>query len=123
MSTYTVIRNSDLKNTAQVVVEYDVPATGTNNAGIQWRDIVADLRDYNLETGTTVNPTKRNDTVYVGLLDTGAKLEVSLTVEYTANLNNAQKAAVIDAAVAAKIADYAVEFQNVYEFYGTERTV
>lgn len=119
---YTVIRNSDLKNTADVVIEYIVPAAGNNTAGIQWRTVVAEVRANAGESGTA-NPRKRTDTAYLASLDSGAVLELAHTVEYDANLTTAQKATALDAAVTTKIAEFTTDFQNIYQFYGIERSV
>ena len=123
MTDYTIISNSRHRHTASVIAEYDVPGTGTNAASIQWRTIVADLRAFNGQTGQTNNPVKKDNAAYVGQLDAGEKVELTLSVEYDAASTNAEKVAVIDAAVTARIAGYVNEFQNRYEFYGTERTV
>ncbi len=69
----------------------------------------------------TVNPRKLSDATHVASLDAGQIVEVSLSVEYDANLNNGQKVAVLDVAVEAKVTEFTNDFGNLYEFYGTVR--
>ncbi len=118
MAAYTIIANSAKSNSSTVVIEFPVPA-GNNAAGVPWRTVVAELRD---QVGS-VNPRKVSDTGYVGSLDAGAVMEIEHTVEYDAGLSNAAKVAVLDAAVADRVAEFTTDFAALYEFYGTERNV
>ena len=125
MATYTVLENAAKSNRSNVVVEFDVPV-GDNSANVAWRAIVAELRAVEQATPdaiATVNPRKLGHTAYLASLDAGQIVEVPLSVEYNANLSNAAKVAVLDAAVAAKVTEFTSEFASLYEFYGTERTV
>ena len=118
MAIYTILTNAALSNRSNVVVEFDVP-TGSNSASVPWRTIVAEVRT---EDGT-VNLRKQADTAHLALLDSGAIVEITLTVEYDANKSDAEKVAVIDAAVVEKVAKFTSEFAALYKFYGTVRTV
>ena len=120
MATYTVLRNSEKRNRSDVVIEFDVPS-GSNTAGVPWQTVVAELRA--ASPNATVNPRKLADGPYWESLDAGQIVEVSLSVEYDANLSNGAKVVVLDAAVVAKVAEFTVEFASLYEFYGTERPV
>ncbi len=122
MADYTVIRNSEKDNRSDVVIEYVVPATGDNSAGLQWRAIVAEVRAASEDVGSTLNPRKRTDSVHIAQLDNGELVELSLSVEYDAELGLAAKAAVLDSAVAARVAEFASEFASLYAFYGLVRT-
>ena len=125
MAVYTILANSAKNNRSTVVIEFPVP-TGDNTAGVAWRDIVKELRT---ETGVaelrnepgSVNPRKASDTAHITALDAGSVIELQLTVDYDAGLTNTEKVAVLDAAVAAKVTEFTVEFANLYQFYGTER--
>ena len=116
MATYTVVANAAKSNSSAVVIEFRVPA-GSNVAGVPWQTVVAELRD----TAGTVNPRKASDTAHIGLLDAGAVIEIQHTVTYDARLVNSGKVAVLDAAVAARAAEFSSAFTALYEFYGTER--
>ena len=125
MADYTILSNSLKNNRSSLVIEFPVPGT-SNSASVAWQDIVAELRAVDqaqTDAALTVNPRKVGDAVYVAQLDNGEIQELSLSVAYDAGLSNAGKVAVIDAAVTDRVAAYTVEFANVYEFYGTVRTV
>ena len=118
MAVYTILENAAKENRSTVVIEFDVP-TGSNSANVPWRTVVAEVRT---EDGT-VNPRKQADTPHAVLLDAGEIVEITLTVEYDAGLSDAGKVAVLDAAVAEKVAEFTSEFAALYAFYGTVRTV
>jgi len=121
---YTILRNSEKKNRSDVVIEFPVPAT-LNDAGVAWRDVVAELRAVAqavTDAEPTMNPRKVGDGVYLAQLDAGELIELSLSVEYDAGLSNAAKVAVLDSAVSDRVAEYTVTFADLYEFYGTDRT-
>jgi transcription initiation factor IIF auxiliary subunit len=122
---YTILSTSSKNNRSSLVVEFAVPATN-NSATVAWRDIVAELRaveQAQADTAVTVNPRKVGDSVFVAQLDAGEIEELTMSVEYDAGLSNAGKVAVLDAAVIVRIAEYTTEFTNLYDFYGTDRTV
>ena len=123
MATYTIIKTTTLRNRSDIIIEFDVPAAGVNNAGVQWRNVFAEIRAYEERAGTSVNPRKQGLQAHINRLDNGTIVELSLSVSYNANLPDADKELFIDAAAAAEVANYETEFQNIYEFYGTERTV
>ena len=118
MATYTVLANSAKENRSTVVIEFDVPV-GDNSAGVAWRTVVAEVRT---EDGS-VNPREQANTAHLALLDAGEIVEITLTVEYDAGLSDAGKVAVLDTAVAEKVAEFTSEFAALYKFYGTVRTV
>lgn len=123
MADYTILRNSEKRNRSDVVIEFPVPG-GSNTAGVAWQTVVAELRAVEQsDAQVTANPRKLMDGSYVASLDAGQIVEVALSVKYDANLTNAEKVAVLDAAVTVKVAEFTAEFANLYEFYGTERTV
>ena len=49
--------------------------------------------------------------------------ELKMNVKYDAGLSNAAKVAVLDQAVTDRVAAYTTKFTNLYDFYGTVRTV
>ena len=116
MAVYTILANSVKNNSSTVVIEFPVPA-GKNTAGVPWQTIVAELRD---EPGS-VNPRKASNMTHIAALDAGSVMEISLTVDYDAGMTNGEKVTVLDAAVAAKVTEFTVEFANLYHFDGTER--
>ena len=123
MATYTIIETSRLRNRSEVVIEFDVPSSGVNAAGVQWRDIYAETRSFGGNEGTSVNPRKFGSAAHLNKLDSGAVVEIPLSVEYNADLPDADKELVIDAAAAARVANFEADFQEIYRFYGVERTV
>ena len=118
MAAYTILANSAKNNRSTVVIEFPVPG-GNNSASVPWQTIVAELRT---EAGS-VNPRKASNMTHVAALDAGAVVEISLTVDYDAGLTNTEKVTVLDAAVAAEITRFTVEFADINQFYGTERSV
>ena len=122
MADYTILRNSEKDNRSDVIIEFPVPAT-SNTAGVGWQTVVAEIRAAEVDGPVTANPRKVDTVAYVAQLDAGELVEVPLSVEYNANLTDGQKVAVLDAAVAARVAAYTTEFVSLYNFYGTERTV
>jgi len=125
MADYTILANSVKENRSDVIIEFPVPA-GNNTAGIAWRSVVAELRaveQASPDSVVTSNPRRVSDAAYVGLLDAGSVMEIPLSVGYDANLNNAGKLAVLDAAVTAKVSEFTAGFGSTYRFYGTTRTV
>lgn len=121
MADYTILRNSDEDNRSSVVIEFPVPGT-SNTASVPWQTIVAEVRAANGVSGT-VNPRKAGDSLYITSLDVGEAVELNLRVEYDANLSDGEKLSVIDAAVAAEVAEFSAVFAAEYEFYGIARTV
>ena len=116
MAEYTILANSAKNNRSTVVIEFPVPG-GSNSASVPWQTIVAELRD---EPGS-VNPRKAFNMTHIASLDAGSVMELQLTVDYDAGMSNGEKVTVLDAAVAAKVTEFTVEFANLYQFYGTER--
>ena len=125
MAVYTILANSAKNNRSTVVIEFPVPA-GDNVAGVPWRTIVAELRteagvvELRTEAGSA-NPHKASNPAHVALLDAGEVMEIMLTVDYNAKLSDDEKFAVLDAAVAEKIAKFKTEFAALYKFYGEVR--
>ncbi len=128
MADYTILANSVKENRSDVVIEFPVPG-GSNSATPtkrSWQSIVAEVRaveQASPDATVTSNPRKVSDGPYVASLDAGQIIEVALSVEYDANLTNAEKVAVLDAAVAERVSGFTAEFASTYEFYGTVRTI
>jgi hypothetical protein len=120
MADYTIIRTAAFNNRSDVVAEFESPI-GDNAAGIAWEDAVAEVRLE--EQSMSINPRKVGDQAYLVQLAQGKIIELGLSVSYDANLPDADKLLIIDAAVVDAIAIFSAEFTNIYNFYGTERTV
>lgn len=115
MAVYTILTNAAKSNRSDVIIEFPVPASD-NTVGVPWQTIVAELRD---EAGS-VNPRKLGDAAYLAKLDAGEVYELALSVEYDAGLTDGEKLALLNAAVAEKVAEFTTEFAALYEFYGFE---
>lgn len=122
MADYMIIRQAVKENTATVVVEFPVPG-GTNDAGIAWQDVVAEVRALEGNVGVTQNPHKQGDGTYISQLDAGQLYELVETIEYSANSTDPQKVAVLDAAVSDAVSAATSDVQSLYIYYGLERTV
>ena len=122
-TTYTILTSAAQSNRSDIVIEFDI-STGSNSAdpSVSWRDIVAGLRAADPSVGTA-NSRRLGDGAYLTRLDSGEVYELALSVEYDANSSDAEKLAVIDAAVTKKVEEYKIEFKVLYEFYGYVRTV
>lgn len=130
MTDYTVIRNSVFRNRSDVVLEVVIPSAPSdqNAAGERWTDVISGLRAANGQTGTTENPYKTSDVAHINNLDAGEIVEASISVSYNANLTEAEKDAIVDAAVQTRAAELWVgdgtgELEKLYQFAGKTRTV
>jgi hypothetical protein len=101
--------------TLSVVARIDVPATGTNSAGIQWRTAVAQERANGENAGTTSWPGGS-----MVELDDGSKSE--LTFGYRTSIGR-PVIAELEARIASEASDYGVRLQQRLEYWGKEGSV
>ena len=113
MATYTILTNSPSNNSSTVVIDFPVP-NGSNDAGVPWQSVVAELRT---DSGS-INPRKEFEVAHVASLDAGEVIEIELTVEYNAKLPNDQKIAILNSAVNDEIERFTAEFSILNKFYG-----
>ena len=118
MAAFTVIESSELDNSVTAVWSYTVPG-GNNAAGVAWSDVVAEIRTFNGEAGTSLNP--RASAAHIAALDAGTILEQTTTADgFSAKANNTTKLNQLKAAINADEAAYVTAFANRYKFYGRE---
>ena len=113
MADYILLESADKQNQVRVVAHLAVP--NSNNAvGVKWRDAVAAYVD----DTTSAVPVSILPAGVQANLDSGAVYEWSGTVEFDANLSNADKLAAVDTWVADGEADEFTRLQSILEFYG-----
>ena len=92
---YHILKQAEDKKTINVVFHIPVPATGTNEANVLWRDAVVAEQGGSANIVSTlpgIDPTEDTE------LKSGALVEVSKSVRFsTINLTTAQKQAEIEA--------------------------
>lgn len=127
MADYYVVQQNDRGDTISVIIHFPVPA-GNNDATPTpkaWQAIVAELRTAAGEAGSSQVPWATAP--MLAALDTGSVYELAHSFQDETDnvdtLTPAQRATNLDAAVQAKIAEFTEDFAEVYQFYGTERTV
>ena len=118
MAAFVIIESSTLDNSVTAVWTYTVPG-GDNAAGVAWSDVVAEIRAYNGEAGTSLNP--RASAAHISALDAGTILEQTTTADgFSANASNTEKLDALKTAINEDEAAYVTAFANRYKFYGRE---
>jgi hypothetical protein len=113
-SQYVVLEAGEKENTVRVVVHTDVPASGTNYVGTQWQAAVAGYRNGQPSVvPATILPVDRQAD-----LDAGLFHEWSFTMEYDANLPDAEKETALEAEITARESIEQSAMQARLRFWG-----
>ncbi len=122
MSNYHILTQDDKRKTANVVFHVPVPSTGTNQAGLSWRDAVVREQGGSANIvsvlGTDIDPTEDTQ------LKAGEIIEKQQTVRFSSiNLSSAQRQAEIEVAFTQLQSDLIAEKQITLEWIGFQGDV
>lgn len=121
MSDYHILTQEDKKRTVSVVFHIPVPAVGTNEAGLSWRQaVVEELGGSSVIVSILPGISVAEDTQ----LKAGEIIEKVETVRFTSvNLTKAQRKIEIEAYFNELKTDLIAEKQTTLEWIGYEGTV
>lgn len=121
MASYYVLNMDVKQDQLSVVYHVLIPAAATNFAGLTFRNAIVERDSPVSALPDTFNGA--DITVEKAKVASGELYEVQKTIQFDANLSNANKKAVIDADYTATSAQILSELQNSLEFWGYSTTV
>lgn len=117
-----ILESDKYRDKARCAFHYTVPG-GTNNAGKTWVEIAQTLTAQRVATGILLTQVPWLLQAVQDDLTAGNLWEEVVIVDFNANLSDAEKVTIIDAKYAEKEAEWQAKYQNLYRYWGTERTV